>query len=146
MSILFVAKCAAKILKIGRRTKKIWSQTFLNRDFLNKNLIEGGSREGGKYFPANFLKTYCFIIIVQNHYKMKQMTYLRPNLYDQVKIFGKKKKKKKAFSRTSIISLARGVIRGKILDFSIFRRMIIFCTPGHTCVPSPSCHFVLVAF
>ena len=40
-------------------------------------------------------------MIAQNYYKLTQMTYMRQNLHDQVKIL-----QKDAFSRSSIISLA----------------------------------------
>ena len=40
-------------------------------------------------------------MIAQNYYKLTQVTYLRQNLHDQVKIL-----EKYAFSRSSIISLA----------------------------------------
>ena len=44
-------------------------------------------------------------MIAQNYYKLTQMTSLRQNLHDQVKIL-----EKHAFSRSSIISLANAKI------------------------------------
>ena len=48
-------------------------------------------------------------MISQNYYKLIQMTYLRQNLPDQVKIL-----EKYAFSRSSIISLANAKSQCKI--------------------------------
>ena len=47
------------------------------------------------------LNSNYLIMIAQNYFKLKQMTYLRQNLHDQLKIL-----EKYAFSRSSIISLA----------------------------------------
>ena len=47
-------------------------------------------------------KKYNFLIMIaQNYYKLTQMTYLRQNRHDQVKIL-----ERYAFSRSSIISIA----------------------------------------
>ena len=50
------------------------------------------------------------IMIAQNYYKLTQMTYLRQNLHDQVKIL-----EKYAFSRLSIISLANANPYAKLI-------------------------------
>ena len=59
------------------------------------------SWKGGKYFPAKNLNSKYLIMIAQIYHRLTQMTYLRENLHDQVKII-----EKYAFSRSSIISLA----------------------------------------
>ena len=70
-------------------------------------------------------------MIAQNHYKMTQMTYLRQNLHDQVKIL-----EQYAFSRSSIISLANAKSLFKIhFGHKIFIRspiFIIFAGPIRT--------------
>ena len=59
------------------------------------------SWKGGKYFPAKYLNSNYLIMIAQNYSKLTQMTYMRQNLHDQVKIV-----EKHSFSRSSMISLS----------------------------------------
>ena len=47
------------------------------------------SWKGGKYFTAKNLNSNYLIMIAQNYYKLTQMTYLRQNLHDQVKLLEK---------------------------------------------------------
>ena len=68
-------------------------------------------------------------MIAQNYYKLTQMTYLRQNLYDEVKIL-----ENYAFSRSSIISLANANPYAKLILAikTLFVRQVLQVLLGQT--------------